>query len=510
MLAPLTARITRALDRLADALTDPARAGRTALALAAAYVAVWTLYGVIAKSSQDVHYDMGEAVIWSREALAGTPKHPPLSAWIVRGWFSVLPQADWAYYLLGIVLAAIALAAAWNIAGHYLSPAKRAAGIALLTLVPFYNFHALKYNANVVIVPLWALATWAFLRSYETRKPLPAALAGLAAAAAMLGKYWSVMLLAGLAAAVLTDTRRLKYLHSAAPWVTAAVGFAALVPYLLWLYDNASTFAYALESHPGIVRSALCSGLSYVGGAMAYAVLPLIITAAVVRPTRMTLADTFWPPQPERRFVVIAFVAPLILPLAAAVAAKSIAVSLWSIGSMTLLPIVLLSSPSVDIPRAALRRILGIAIAAPLAALLASPIVAAATHRKVMEKHAAYYRLVAQAVEQEWRRATDAPLGVYASYDNLMSGASFYFTTPPKTLEIARPSATPWTTQEDISRRGIAMACPFSHEICMNALEARAAAAGARAKRTTVDLSRPHFGIAGKPERFAIVVVPPG
>ena len=71
----------------------------------------------IAKSSQDVHFDMGEAVVWSHEALAGTPKHPPLSAWLVRIWFSVFPQTDWAYYVFGIVLAAIALWAAWKICG---------------------------------------------------------------------------------------------------------------------------------------------------------------------------------------------------------------------------------------------------------------------------------------------------------------------------------------------------------------------------------------------------------
>jgi hypothetical protein len=168
-----------------------------------------------------------------------------------------------------------------------------------------------------------------------------------------------------------------------------------------------------------------------------------------------------------------------------------------------------LSSPYADIHRAALRRILGIAVAVPLIALIASPVVAVVAHRTGAEKHAASYRLVANAVEQAWGQTTDKPLGVFASYDNLMLGASFYFTTPPKTLEIARPSATPWTTEDDVARRGIAIACPIEHALCMNALEARAAAAGPRAKRTTVDLRRPHFGIAGKPERFAIVVVPP-
>jgi hypothetical protein len=338
---------------------------------------------------------------------------------------------------------------------------------------------------------------------------LPAALAGLSAAAAMLGKYWSVILLAGLAIAALTDERRMKYFRAPAPWVTAAVGFVALVPHLRWIYQNESTFTYALESHPGTYLGALVSAIDYIGGAIAFAALPLIIVAAVTRPTPALLADTFWPRQPERRLVVIAFVAPLVLPVIATVAAKSLATSLWSIASMTLLPIVLLSSPAANVPRAALRRILGIAIAVPLIALLASPVVAMMNHRRGHDKHAAYYRLVAEAVEQAWRRATDVPLGGFASYDNLMSGTSFYFSTFPKTLEISRASATPWTTEEDVARHGIAIACPVEHALCMKGLEARVAAAGPRAQRTTVDLVRTHFGIAGKSQRFMIAVIPP-
>src|SRR6185295_1710890 len=86
------------LDRLIDGLSDPRRRGRVGVLLLAAYCAVWSLYGAISKSSQDIHYDMGEAVVWSREALLANPKHPPLSAWVPWLWFQVFPAADWAYY----------------------------------------------------------------------------------------------------------------------------------------------------------------------------------------------------------------------------------------------------------------------------------------------------------------------------------------------------------------------------------------------------------------------------
>src|ERR1700756_5182900 len=117
--------------RLADALTDPRRANRTAIAVLGGYVAVWTLYAVVAKSSQDVHFDMGEAVAWSRELASGNPKHPPGSAWLVKVWFSIFPLTDWAYYLLAVTAAAVGLWIAWMLSGRWLAPDKRPAGLAL-------------------------------------------------------------------------------------------------------------------------------------------------------------------------------------------------------------------------------------------------------------------------------------------------------------------------------------------------------------------------------------------
>src|SRR6266567_5923919 len=234
-IADLAGAVLGPLDRLAAALVDPSRRERTAVRLLIGYVAVWTLYGVLAKGSQNVHFDMGEAVAWSREPAFGYSKHPPLSAWVVRAWFTVFPLADWAYYLLAMVLAGLALWIAWILSARWLEGEKRAAGIALLTLVPFYNFHALKFNANTVLIPLWAATTWWFLRTFETRNTAFAALAGLGAGVAMLSKYWSIALLAGLGLGALLDPRRHAYFVSAAPWVTIAAGALVLAPHLAWL-----------------------------------------------------------------------------------------------------------------------------------------------------------------------------------------------------------------------------------------------------------------------------------
>src|SRR5471030_1605867 len=237
----------RALDRQLRALTDPFGCDLAVAVTLAAYVVLWTIYGTIAKGSQGLHDDMTEVIAWSRDLSFGYLKHPPLAAWIVWLWFSVFPLAEWSYYLLAMLMPAIALWFAWRLSADYLDIEKRVMGLALLTLVPFFNFHALKFNVNTVLMPVWAATTFWFLRSYETRSRVYAALAGAGAAACMLGKYWSVYLLAGLFVAALIDARRADYFRSPAPWITAAVGLAVLTPHLVWLVQNGfEPFSYAL------------------------------------------------------------------------------------------------------------------------------------------------------------------------------------------------------------------------------------------------------------------------
>ena len=502
-------RILTPVERLLDALTDPVRRERAVIWTLLGYCALWSLYGALAKGSQDIHFDMGEMVAWSREAGIGTPKHPPFAAWLVRGWFSVFPRADWAYYVFAMVLATLALWIAWRVSERYLDGEKRVVGLALLTLVPFFNFHALKFNANTVLIPLWAAATWWFLRSYETRRAGWAALAGLGAAAAMLGKYWSVFLLLGLGTAALADPRRGAYFRAPAPWVTILVGALALSPHVAWIVaSDFAPFTYAATSHQSDVASAALSGLGFVLGVAGYLAAPAILTALAARPSLAAMADTLWPKTPERRLVLIAFAAPILLPALAAIALKVEIVSLWAMGAMTLLPVVLLSSPLVALSRRAAVLLLALALVFPILMTLAAPVIAIAIHREGVPNNAAHYRLVAAAIEKAWREVTDKPLRLVGSQTNLVNGVVFYLGGRPSTLDIVAPQVTPWADEARIAREGAALVCAEPEPFCMLMLDARARNAPA-ARRFEVEISRSYLGVADAPVRYVIVIVPP-
>ena len=502
-------RMRRLAEQFTAALADPVRGERTVAIVLGCYVVLWTLYAVIAKGSQDIHYDMAEQFGLSHELAFGHAKHPPLAAAVVAAWFTVFPASDWAYYLLAVTTAALALWIAWRLSARYLDGEKRVVGLALLTLVPFFNFHALKFNQNTVLMPLWAATTLFFLRSFESRRMVDAALAGVMAGLAMYGKYWSVMLLAGLAIAALTDARRDAYFRSPAPWVTIAAGALVLAPHVAWLVsNNFVTFSYALATHNATSWSAVAlSTLTYLAGALAYVGLPVVLALVALGPGRNGARDMIWPATPDRRLAAVAFWAPLLVPVAVALAVQFPLTSLWTMSAWTLLPVVLLSSPLTALNHQLAVRIVVLAALVPFVMIAAAPAVAYAVHRAGVVPAAAYSSLLAKRVEAVWKQTTDRPLRLFAGWEDLGYGVGFYLPGRPLVVN-AIDGVPPPDLDQRIARNGIAMICPAQAPACINAAMRRASRS-ATGMRIEVEVTRPYFGIVGQTARYVIITMAP-
>jgi 4-amino-4-deoxy-L-arabinose transferase-like glycosyltransferase len=491
------------LARLRAALTDPARADRTVLVLLALYWLVWTAYATMAKAPQGLHPDMTEIVAWSRDLALGYLKHPPFAAWLAAGWFAVLPMAEWSYYALAMLMPVVALWIAWRLMGDYLPEEKRVVGLALLTLIPFFNFHALKYNVNTVLMPLWAATALWFLRSVRTRNLLDAALAGAAAALAMYGKYWSVFLIAGLVVAALVDRRRGAYFRSAAPWVTVAVGLAAMAPHLKWLVDSHfAPFSYAMTIHgEKSLAIAAKSAVGYLAGSLGYVALPLVIVLGMARRPASILGD--WPQQDERRLVSAAFWGPLLLPVVAAILGKTEITSLWSMSAWTLFPVLLLASKRLAVQPVDTERLLGLAVAVPLVMLIASPAIAWFTRDKAPPAEAQGW-LLAQEVDRDWRNLTPEPLRFVGGAADLAYAVVTWSVDRPRALtDMPAPAAA------ELTRAGFVMVC-FAEDAGCKRNAAAWAAPNPRSRVIESTIVRGFFRSLGKPQGYTITLVPPG
>jgi hypothetical protein len=510
-----------------DAAVDDARCDRVVLLLLAAYVAVWTLYASIARSAEGLHPDMTELIAWSRDLSLGYLKHPPLAAWLVRIWLSILPLAEWSYYLLAMLMPTVALWIFWRLSADYLELNKRVVGLALLTFIPFYNFHAIKFNVNTVLLPTWAATTFWFLRSYRSRSAFYAALTGIGMAGCMLGKYWSVFLVVGLFGAALLDSRRAVYFRSRAPWITALVGLGLLSPHLLWLFQhNFAPFEYASAQHDtGSYTSAAIKALGYLAGSAGYVALPIALVLLIVRPSRAVIGDMMWPVDQERRLLATAFYGPLLLPIATVLYRANLT-SLWSMSAWTLLPIVLLSPPEIRFEPLQVRRILQLAFTIPLGMLIAAPAIAVIVHlRGVRPIEAAQGALLAAEVERDWHETTAQPLrfvGCDAADEVVAYAQDQPRSLPPRSFhgdvgDIVYAYANGWPppladkselSEDELSKAGVALVCLADVPGWVDAAT-KYAARTPGSQRIDVQITRDFLGIAGMPQQYAIFVIPP-
>lgn len=473
------------------------------------YGALWFIYGVIAKSSQDLNADMGEMVVWSRELAWGYPKHPPLLAFVLWGWFKVLPLSDWAYILLAVVTVSIGIFLAIELCAEWLAKEKLALVPFLLAVIPFYNFLGLKFDQNSALIPLWALAMWALVRSLDTRHLGWAALAGLAAAAAMLVKYWSVFLPAAWLIAAVVDRRRAAYFRSAAPWVTAGVFLVAVAPHAVWLIrENFPPITWvATRRVAASFDDTVFSMLEALGGTFAYAAIAFALVLIFVRPGPAALRDGFLP-QDDRGVAANLFYGPLFVPIVPALIKNINLLSLWNTPALNLLPVMLLGSPLVTVPRVAVLRIASVVTALTLLFVLASPFVAFTLLKSGVENDAAYARLLMQATEREWRKDTGKPLKLIAGPFVLVSTAVFYGTDRPSTYAHFSNYLSPWVDDTRIARDGMAIMCT-DVPLCLQYMNEVAARHGGASHKAEVTLRRRWLGFEGAPARFHIAIVPP-
>jgi hypothetical protein len=509
MQASILVRLNAFFSGVVDGLCDPQRRRRVMLAVVAAYGAAWLVYGVVAKSSQDLNGDLAEMVVWGHEPALGYPKHPPLLAYAVKLWFAIFPQADWAFMLLAALTLSAGIYLAFELCGLWLDGAKRAAVPFLLGAIPFYNFLGLKFDQNSVLIPLWALAMLSLMRSIETRRAGWAALTGLAAAAAMLTKYWSALLLIALAVAALADTRRAIYFRSKAPWITAFVFLVVGVPHAIWLVANDfPPFRWAEQRTSHSDLDVLRSLSEYSFGTIGYAAPALALVAIFIHPSGKAVRDSWFAMGPARRPATLLFWTPLILPVVLALVKHINLLSIWNEPSLNLLPVMMLASPLVVVSRAMVARIAAVVAAFTLIVVAASPLVALIHLKRGVENDAAYAKLAAAATESVWREGSNAPVHLIAGPFGLANSAAFYMADRPSTYSNFSDYLSPWVTAQRVDDEGIAIICPIDDQGCLNGMNALTAAKPA-GRRSEVTLVRHWLGLAGEPKRFIIATVPP-
>jgi hypothetical protein len=201
----------------------------------ALHALVWT--ALPALLYPNLPLDLIEALVYGREWQLGYDKLPPLPWWLVEVAYRVI-GADFAYYLLAQAAVVAGFAAVWAMARPLVGA--RGALVVLLILdgLHYFNYTAAKFNHDVIQLPFWALAGYAFhraLRSGEARYWL---LLGLTIGLSLWSKYFVVVLAVPIGIFMLADRDARKHFATPGPYIALAAAIAAMAPHVVWLVQN--------------------------------------------------------------------------------------------------------------------------------------------------------------------------------------------------------------------------------------------------------------------------------
>ncbi|MCK1541377.1 glycosyltransferase family 39 protein [Bradyrhizobium sp. 179] len=478
--------------------------------LIACFVAIWTLYLAIAYAGGGLHPDTLEAWTLGRHFAWGYHKHPPLMGWVAALWTSVFPLSDWSLQSMAMVNAGLALVFVDRIARQFVTGDKRILVLLLLMLTPAYQFHAQRFNANAVLLAVWPLATWCFLRAFETRAASWAVAAGCTTALAMVGKYYSIFLVASFAFAALAHPARRAYFTSASPWISMVVGLAALSPHVYWLATTgAPTFSYALAHANGNVLSSLGEARNFLLG-LAAAMIVSALTWVFIAGTRLKqFPADFAAMSPGLRLLFYVAVGTIALPVLTSLVMGTDLPSLWALQGLFLFAVLVVCGARYPIERFYTVNLTVIVAGVALAAVLvAAPIHALYRNDHGYEEGRNFYAQVASELTREWRELTGTPLSAVSGDDSLAFATAFYSPDHPyyaRPFESEYGSGLQRNTTPD---RGWAAACFRGQDHCGRWME-WASSKVERVVRREFTVQANLWGLPGLARQVIVLMVPP-
>ena len=204
---------------------------------------VWT--ALPASLYPNLPLDLIEALTYGREWQLGYDKLPPLPWWLIEAVHRVV-GLDTAYYALAQLAVIGALAAVWMTALPLVGARGALASILIVDGLHYFHFTAAKFNHDVIQLPFWALAGYAFHAGLRRGRLIDWALLGLAVGIALWAKYFVIVLAAPMALFLVIDRDARKALATPGPWIALAIALLVMAPHLLWLVRNDFLpFAYA-------------------------------------------------------------------------------------------------------------------------------------------------------------------------------------------------------------------------------------------------------------------------
>ncbi|MBI4367706.1 MAG: glycosyltransferase family 39 protein [Deltaproteobacteria bacterium] len=445
----------RGLPLLSRIAASPAQAFAGFVAL---HAAVWT--ALPALLYPNLPLDLIEALVYGREWQLGYDKLPPLPWWLVEIAYRLVGH-DVAYYLLAQLAVVAAFAGVFAMARPLAGTLGALVAVLILDGLHYVNFTAVKFNHDVVQLPFWALAGFAFHRALRDGEIRHWLLLGLAIGLSLWAKYFVAMLALPLGLFVLIDRDARKCLTTPGPYVAVAAALVVMAPHLVWLVQN-DFLPFAYAEHRALPSRGwydhVWHPLQFTISQLFFLIPSLLIAVPLFYPRRSaseppvaSLADAF-----DLRIVTLLAFGPMACVLALSAVSGRGTVAMWGYPLWLFLGLwlVLTARRALDAKRLARVTLTWAIIFVGLAAgFIAS--------YAVLPRYDHRYRAVffpgadlGRELSQRYRAVTGKPI-VYVIGSMWDAGnVAHYAAEHPRVLIDGKPERAPWIDLNDLKARG--------------------------------------------------------
>ena len=491
---------------LTHGITDRQARGLFGLFLAV-HLVMWTLLPGLTRHELDSDSMMHFA--WGQEWMGSYNLHPPLLPWIVAGFLQTFGVNNWNYVLLSQINICVAFTAIWVLARQFFRPAQALAAVCLLEFVPYYSFLGIRLNHTSLLISLWAVGTLFAYLAVQRQRLVYWVLLGLFMALAMLTKYYAVTLVGAIGAWILFTPRGRGSFRSPGPYVAVVVFLAVLYPHADYvLSQNVATIRHAGDYFFPASLMARWAPIKFFLAQVTYAVPAVLVFLIATRSSfvrHRIRAALRTPELPEGAGV--AYMVMLFPLLATALPGLVLGVevsSRWGGPILITAGLVLALQYPVNLTSVQCGRIalwaLGYAVIVPASMLLVI------AQGAVEPRYSFPGRELAEEVTALWHKTEGRPLRLVGG--GLMTVDSIAYHSPdhPSTLQHLSYRWSPWVTEDDVRKHGMAVVCLEDDELCI--ANTRAMFPGLSLKPLFIE-GRDYGLSSARSQRFLVLLVPP-
>jgi 4-amino-4-deoxy-L-arabinose transferase-like glycosyltransferase len=414
---------------------------------------VWTILPALLYANLPL--DLIEALVYGREWQLGYDKLPPLPWWLIEAVHRAF-GADIAYYATAQAAVLIAFALVFALSRRLVGAVGALVGILIIDGLHYFQYTAVKFNHDVIQLPFWALAGYAFHAALRRSDLGSWTLLGFAVGGAAWAKYFVIVLALPYALFMLFDRQARRAWATPGPWLSLLVALLVASPHILWLFQS-DFLPFAYASHRATPIRGWFDHLLHPSvflGSQIFFLLPSLFIAASLfwpREGKKSSIDPF-----DRRIVTLLAFGPALTMIALTAATGRGAVAMWGYPLWLFLGLWLVMAARVSLDTARLTRTVG-----AWAVVFTIFVVAFVANYLVLPYFDHRYRAalfpgdrLGGALTARFHEATGAPLRYVIG--TMWDGGNLAHYSPdqPEVLIDGLPRRAPWIDLDNLRDKG--------------------------------------------------------